>query len=566
MHVRRWLWLLALLPCVAQATTVSGAWRPAQPDDSPAQVLAQARNGELTRFNPAHLHAFSGTRGAWIVLQPQASLQHGPLTLTVRSPTLSEVTLYHDGQPWLSTSVSDSRALTRSHGRLAFPIPEHWSRSAPLLLKFEPGAALTSTVTFRLQSTSNFYQTDALWLSMASASFGAMLTMAIMALCFALILRDLTFLWYAGYVISYVMVQAGQTGFLTHPLGWQISLHSEQMVNLFFVAMSVSFAMVFMSSFCDVRRHAARMRLPLLSLAAAMVVLAILRCIDIPPLPDMTQAALNPLLILCAMVTLVVAVLCALRGSRTAWFFLAGWTPLLALTVLVSIQVLGMLPSVDWLNNVLIVAGAVESIVLSIGLAYRELAIRHERDHARVLANLDALTGLLNRRAWSDAATVRVADVTAHPQALLFLDIDHFKTLNDTRGHEAGDTALLVLAQTLREQLRPGDLLGRYGGEEFVVLISNVDMTAAMQLAARLRQRVRAMHISLNNVGMQLTASIGVACLRKDDSLASLVKRADAAMYQAKTNGRNRVMLEPGSYYGHPAAGVTLRPGSSLES
>jgi diguanylate cyclase (GGDEF)-like protein len=255
----------------------------------------------------------------------------------------------------------------------------------------------------------------------------------------------------------------------------------------------------------------------------------------------MAQLLLQPLVLLGALLLLVAGALAAARGSRHAWFFLVGWTPLLILTALCGAQQQGMLAGAPWLPDAAIGMGAFEAIVLSIGLSDRALTIRHDRDRARQLADSDPLTGLLNRRAWTEAALEVLDQGLARPVAVLFFDLDHFKALNDRHGHAAGDQALVAVAAALRQELRPSDLLGRYGGEEFVALLQGVDRENAMQIATRLCRRVHRLDVHVSPADM-LTVSIGVAMRTPADNVQSLVERADAAMYQAKLAGRNRAV------------------------
>jgi diguanylate cyclase (GGDEF)-like protein len=129
------------------------------------------------------------------------------------------------------------------------------------------------------------------------------------------------------------------------------------------------------------------------------------------------------------------------------------------------------------------------------------------------------------------------------PIALLFLDLDHFKLLNDRQGHNAGDRALIAVAQALTTELRPSDLLGRYGGEEFVALLDGTTPQQVMPVATRLCRRVHRLEIPVGDESILLSISIGVAVYRDGDDVESLVERADQAMYEAKLSGRNRVCL-----------------------
>src|SRR5262249_32795357 len=125
--------------------------------------------------------------------------------------------------------------------------------------------------------------------------------------------------------------------------------------------------------------------------------------------------------------------------------------------------------------------------------------------------------------------------------ALLLIDADHFKHINDEYGHEAGDAALQCIATTLRRELRGEDLLGRLGGEEFVVILPDADESAALTGADRLRLAVENTEFAARGQCVPLRVSIGVAALVADDDLPALLRRADRAMYAAKRAGRNRV-------------------------
>jgi diguanylate cyclase (GGDEF)-like protein len=160
----------------------------------------------------------------------------------------------------------------------------------------------------------------------------------------------------------------------------------------------------------------------------------------------------------------------------------------------------------------------------------------------RERAETDGLTGVLLRNRFLDLgrAALHQAQELRQPMAMLFLDADHFKRINDDHGHAAGDAALVALAARLRTQGRRNDLIGRIGGEEFAMLLPGVDLEQALVRAEQLRLAVAASH----HPGGRLSASIGVAvCLPGGcDSIESLLARADLAMRQAKREGRDRVV------------------------
>jgi diguanylate cyclase (GGDEF)-like protein len=163
----------------------------------------------------------------------------------------------------------------------------------------------------------------------------------------------------------------------------------------------------------------------------------------------------------------------------------------------------------------------------------------------RALARTDALTGLANRRAFNEAIELefRRCRRFATSAAVLMMDIDHFKKINDTHGHDAGDAALVELGRVLTQATRAFDVTARLGGEEFVMLVPGTDIPGAIALAERLRLMVAGMELHSAKGAFCMSASIGVtAFARGDCDWAEVLARADRALYQAKSLGRNRVV------------------------
>jgi diguanylate cyclase (GGDEF)-like protein len=133
-----------------------------------------------------------------------------------------------------------------------------------------------------------------------------------------------------------------------------------------------------------------------------------------------------------------------------------------------------------------------------------------------------------------------------HPLSIVFLDIDHFKSINDRYDHSTGDRVLIDLVRLLQDELYSGELVARYGGEEFVVICPETTLEQAVERAERLRRSVMGMTIG-NTPGLQVTASFGVAEIESPDTVESLLQRADKALYNAKRTGRNKTCHEIGS-------------------
>ena len=188
---------------------------------------------------------------------------------------------------------------------------------------------------------------------------------------------------------------------------------------------------------------------------------------------------------------------------------------------------------------------AFNSMVVALDKARTELDERNELLQAQAakleeLATTDVLTGTFNRRKFNELILAEIERVRryGHPLSLLVVDIDHFKRINDTHGHDAGDEVLIVLAGLIRTGIRATDSLARWGGEEFVVLSPEVSVEEAAGLAERLRSAAGTYAYSF--VG-RVTASIGVAQHRAGETPDELFARADEALYRAKEGGRDRV-------------------------
>jgi len=163
------------------------------------------------------------------------------------------------------------------------------------------------------------------------------------------------------------------------------------------------------------------------------------------------------------------------------------------------------------------------------------------------LATTDSLTGISNRRHLLTLAEreFQRARRYRHPFSLLMLDIDHFKSINDTYGHAAGDEALKLMADVTRNALRQVDIFGRFGGEEFVVFLPETPLRDAVTVADRIREAIASAPLTIQNAEARMTVSIGVSTYQDDEpSLDTLLMRADKALYEAKQRGRDRVVAD----------------------
>jgi diguanylate cyclase (GGDEF)-like protein/PAS domain S-box-containing protein len=161
------------------------------------------------------------------------------------------------------------------------------------------------------------------------------------------------------------------------------------------------------------------------------------------------------------------------------------------------------------------------------------------------MALLDPLTGVGNRRHAEINLRRKLEELKRYgwPFGILFVDIDHFKEINDTYGHEAGDKILKMIANNLVSNVRPFDIVSRWGGEEFVVLIVNVSQELLFSLGEKLRCLIEKSSLNFKSDSIKVTVSIGATLAQLDDSVSTLIRRADSLMYKCKGSGRNSILV-----------------------
>jgi len=194
-------------------------------------------------------------------------------------------------------------------------------------------------------------------------------------------------------------------------------------------------------------------------------------------------------------------------------------------------------------------AGAADFVTKPVTAAVLDIRVKRAIEYAQTkrLANTDGLTGLYNRRSFQERLQQEVdrANRYHRPLSLIMIDIDHFKTYNDTHGHLQGDNILVEVAKTLQRLSRTSDIVARYGREEFAFILPETDSANAEALGKRLQEQVEGCHFlgEAHLPGQTLTISVGIASYTPPDTKEALLEAADMALYQAKREGRNRVVV-----------------------
>ena len=255
------------------------------------------------------------------------------------------------------------------------------------------------------------------------------------------------------------------------------------------------------------------------------------------------------------MATLAFAAMFHLRPLASGFAYVcnyAGYFVALGLTqhsavVLLSNRLAGLGSTVvGWALSLLLWRNFTTITLQQRKLAEANAALERQHEELRHLTRRDGLTGLFNRQAFVEFVDAELSRARRQqPTALVVLDLDHFKVVNDTRGHPAGDEVLRVVARLLREGVRSTDVVGRLGGEEFVVLLPATAAEGAVTLADKLRRRIAASPVAFEGGPVAVTVSLGVAVSLPGDkaSFDAVYSSADAALYAAKNAGRDRVVL-----------------------
>ncbi|WP_394000843.1 GGDEF domain-containing protein [Luteimonas sp. WGS1318] len=396
--------------------------------------------------------------------------------------------------------------------------------------------------TIRIGGPSPVQQEDTLRLVVRTACLAIALALAFSALMGFIGARDRTFLAHAAMCLTLLFWQATLNGLSGYPVPWLPVGDREAWWQVAFTAFGFAALLYGLWSQSGVvglwprLRHAARWSVR--GFIAVGVLVPLLPYGGLRP----TWWLVDHGFLVLALGLTCVAVLSLRRGDRRAFAAIVAAVPVLALF---APPLLGGRFGLEYRVEIIQAVLTWFLIVMAYTLTNRYGQLRAQRDAMRQLADTDALTGLPNRRAGLARLDRCFADArrVGTPLSVGFVDVDLFKRINDTHGHEVGDRVLVAVADALVADTRSHEDVVRMGGEEFLVLLPGVDARRAHARLEAMRRRIADTAPMLGVADLQLTASIGLATLRPgDDEAVALLRRADEAMYRAKHAGRDRVM------------------------
>jgi diguanylate cyclase (GGDEF)-like protein len=427
-------------------------------------------------------------------------------------------------------------------------LPLSIAKDAPIYVRVEPERAIPRRVEVRDVSEYRAGDLSRARLDVLFPSF--QLATLLVMFSFFLALRERMYAYFVGYVLFLVVYELYifGIGYEFPVMNWVAPMAQRPAwcAALVSVALNIAFSRLFL----DLARWAPRLDRALKVAACLFAALAVCAITPIVNRGWWIEDVLSVLLLLTIPVLITAAMLVWLHGGRRGGLFLGAWIPALLLVIVRVLQLRMQWPLPLWLEFGLPAALAYANLMLAFVLAGQTLSFRYERDLAHRLAEHDPLTGVLNRRAILARLRAEFAKArqSGNSLSLLFLDLDHFKNVNDSYGHRAGDQCLRSVIDPIAGELRQGDALGRYGGEEFLILLPGAAATDAEVVAERIRRRVQEMPMLISGMRIGLTVSLGVAAVDTEVSIPDdLIERADAALYRSKSSGRNQVSTHAGT-------------------
>jgi diguanylate cyclase (GGDEF)-like protein len=537
--------------CVAAATVIKlRAIPPSDSHPAPEAIASGALDDQFQPFSKAPGHTY--WRDYWLRVSPQDPPGVDGIPVVIMNVTRglhAELIAYRDGKVValpLATKLSGFLGARD----LVFILPEGVSAAQPLYAHVTSSSSRPQLLSFSVSALEDTLTQGTQRSRMIALTFGALMAVSIAALLIWFVLKDPLFILYASMFslqALYVAYLSGQ-GF-----DWPMLSYAAPIDSFAWnvpVGLSGAVACLFTREIADLKYFSPRVYRVFGWFAIAFLIITAANVAEFVGFGDVVNDMGNVMFVIAAVFTVVVCVLAWRRGNRAAGWFLIAWCLLEGFTIAAALRFLAT-SAVD--SDALYYYGlplsmVAASILVALGVADRLRAQRAALSDAERRAQTDPLTGVLNRRSLIerlDTACVR-AKACGLPIALLFIDLDHFKQINDTFGHQAGDACLRAIIEPIHSELRQSDVIGRYGGEEFVVILSSADAAAAAPIAQRILERVAGVRVAGFGDPISVTCSIGVAT---SDTLGiwgePLLAQADAAVYVAKRSGRNQIHLAP---------------------
>ena len=507
-------------------------------------VVAAYRAGWFAAGASPVLNFGIGSQPVWIhftVDNPTAtSLRR---RVSIENAWLDQVEIYiqHQGKTTTAYRVGDRQAFGQRPIASRYFVfePAFGSGVSEVFIRVETADPMVVPITLLNPEASRIRQTQ------QELSYGVvygflLALMAYNAILF-ISLRGSQYLWYSVYLGMFMAMNIAYTG---HGFAWlwPNAVNWQQWSNPVLMVLFGTSGLLFAIRFLDLRIYYPRVRLAVLGFCAAFGSLlgaAILA-------GNQTYALLLAFsfAFLFSSLMLFLGVISVRAGQKPAKYFLIAAIAAMVGAMLTTLSTWGFIPHNTWTFRAVEIGMLIDATLLALALAHQLRMGQEERILAERLAQQDPLTGLNNRRAFYERTRPLWGQAIrhGHDTVVMLLDLDLFKPINDVHGHAHGDDVLKAMATILKQSVRQGDILARWGGEEFIVFLPETSMQEALALGERLREVIAGIRIPREAGETAVTASFGIAQLEsRHITLDALIASADECLYQSKQKGRNRV-------------------------
>ncbi len=547
------VWLGSVIPAPGVAAEPVVKLRALPPSNAPPAreaVVSGSLDDQLQPFSKSPGHTY--WNDYWLKVMPLNPTEVSGIPVVIVNATRGlqvEMAAYRNGATVALQRAAQLAGFLGTRDDV-FILPEGVPTSQPLYAHVASSSSSQQFLSISFSALDVALTQGAQRARTIAFTFGALMAVSLAALLIWFVLKDSLFILYATMFVLQALYMAYLSG---QGFDWPWLSYAAPLDSLAWnvpVGLSGAIACLFTREIADLKHYSQRVYKIFGWFAAAFVVIAVANLAKFLGLEGTVNAIGDVMFVVAPVFTVVVCFLAWRRGNRAAGWFLIAWCLLEGFTIAAALAFL--VPSAGN-SDALYFYGlpfsmVAASILIALGVADRLRAQRAALSEAERRAQTDPLTGVLNRRSLIERLEAACARARARglPIALLFIDLDHFKQINDTFGHQAGDACLRAIVDPIHAELRQSDVIGRYGGEEFVVILSSADAAAAAPIAQRILDRVAGVRVDGFGLPITLTCSIGIAA---SDTLGiwgePLLAQADAAVYVAKRSGRNQFHMAP---------------------
>ncbi|HHJ34193.1 MAG TPA: GGDEF domain-containing protein [Gammaproteobacteria bacterium] len=371
--------------------------------------------------------------------------------------------------------------------------------------------------------------------------YGILIALLLYNLSLFISIGQTRYIYYVLYLSMFLLMNISYTGH-GYAYIWPGSIWLQKWINPISIGMVATTGIMFAFSFLNIRKLFPRLFFSTLVFCTLFWIAQI----SFLFLNMQTQSVISAVgfVMFFSVFTFYCALISFNMGHRDALYYLVATIATLIGSAITASTIWGFIPFSVLTYRAAEIAVSIDALLLSIALAEQFRRAQEEKVEAQQLARIDMLTSLNNRRAFNEVSFPlwHTAIRHEHETCIILLDLDEFKVINDTYGHATGDEVLKEISGVLNTMTREGDVLARWGGEEFIIMLPQTSLYHATQIAERIRVTISDLHIKTKLHELKITVSLGVAQKHSDiHELDDLIKLADKGLYQAKQSGRNTV-------------------------